>query len=151
MEDTLTFVSWMLAILLSYMIWKLWGKNWVEYFKTKDGLGILRGIVLAVVGITMLGALIWLFTGAAFAGTWVNDASVFAGLEQTRKQSPMCEQNTVDDRGTSNLGAVLNIWQSDSKRVRVNAKYTHHSCALGADDRQYDAAGIEVHWKVWER
>ena len=40
---------------------------------------------------------------------------------------------------------------TDSKRVRVNAKYTHHSCALGPDDRQYDAVGVELEWKVWER
>ena len=42
-------------------------------------------------------------------------------------------------------------YPNDSKSVRVNTKYTHHSCALGPDARQYDAVGVELEWKVWER
>ena len=151
MSDAFLFVSLLVAILLTYMIWILWGRSWREYFSTKDGKGILKGIVLAPVVILIIAGLILLFSGAARAGTWFNDASVFAGLDYTKKLSPQCERNSVDERGTSNLGLRLNLWESDSRNVRVNSKYTHHSCALGPDDRQYDAIGVELEWRVWDR
>lgn len=151
MSDAILFVGLMLAVLLPYMVWKLWGKNWIEFFKTEDGKGILRGIILAPLVIFLLGLALLLLPGKASAGTWANDASVFAGLDYTRKLSPQCERNAIDERGTSNLGLRFNMWQSESKNVRVNTKYTHHSCALGADDGQYDALGIELEWKVWQR
>lgn len=145
------FVGLLLVILLGYMAFVLRGRNWIEYFRTKDGLGILKGIVLAPLVILVIAGIILLFSGAAQAGTWFNDASVFAGLDYTKKLSPQCERNSVDDRGTSNLGLRLNLWESDSRNVRVNSKYTHHSCALGPDDRQYDAIGVELEWRVWDR
>jgi hypothetical protein len=151
MTDALIFIGLLLIILLCYLAWKLRGKNWIEYFKTEDGIGILRGIVLAPIVILLIAAVLSLLPSNARAGTWVNDASVFVGIDYTNKLSPSCQSNTVDDRGTSNLGARLNLWQSNSLGMRVNSKYTHHSCVLGADDRQYDALGIELDWKVWER
>lgn len=151
MSDAFLFVGLLVAILLIYMIRMLWGRSWRDYFSTRDGRGILKGIVLAPVVILIIAGLILLFSGAAQAGTWFNDASVFAGLDYTKKLSPQCERNSVDERGTSNLGLRLNLWESDSRNVRVNSKYTHHSCALGPDDRQYDAVGIELEWRVWDR
>lgn len=151
MSDAVIFVGLLLAILLVYMVRTLWGRSWRDYFATKDGMGILKGIVLAPIVILILAALFMLLPGRASAGTWLNDASVFAGLDYTRKLSPQCERNEVDERGTSNLGLRLNLWESDSRRVRLNSKYTHHSCALGPDDRQYDAVGVELEWRVWER
>lgn len=151
MSDAIIFVGLLLTILLSYMAWTLRGRSWREFFATKDGKGILKGIVLAPTLILILAGLILLFSGAAQAGTWLNDASVFAGLDYTKKLSPQCERNSVDERGTSNLGLRLNLWESDSRNVRVNSKYTHHSCALGPDDRQYDAVGVELEWRVWDR
>lgn len=151
MKDAILFVALMVGVLLAYMGWKLRGRSWREYFGTKDGKGILRGIVLAPLAILLIALAFALVPSCARAGTWLNDASVFAGLDHTRKLSPQCRANDVDERGTSNLGARLNLWQSDSRRARVNAKYTHHSCALGRDDRQYDAVGLELEWRVWER
>lgn len=150
--DALLYVVLMVAVLLAYMAWRLRGVNWREYFSTRDGLGILRGIVLAPAAILLIGFVLWLILPSrAIAGTFFNDASVFVGLDYTNKLSPQCERNSVDDRGTSNLGARLNLWESESRAVRVNSKYTHHSCALGADDKQYDAVGVELEWKVWAR
>lgn len=151
MQDAIIFIGLLLAILLGYMVWKLWGHSWKEYFSTKDGLGILKGIILAPVIIIIIALFLFLIPGAHAQGTWFNDASVFAGLDYTKKLSPQCERNAIDDRGTSNLGVKLNIWESESRRVRVNSKYTHHSCALGVDDRQYDGVGVELEWKVWSR
>lgn len=151
MRDALLFVGLMLVVVLFYMAWKLRGKDWRAYFSTRDGLGILRGIVVAPLAIVALGAVLAMFSSCARAGAWFNDASVFAGLDYTKKLSPQCERNAVDERGTSNLGLRLNVWESDSRKLRVNTKYTHHSCALGSDDRQYDAVGVELEWRVWER
>ena len=151
MKDALIFVGLMVAVVLLYIAWKLRGRSWREYFSTRDGKGILRGIIIAPGAILLIALALSLMPSCAQAGTWFNDASVYAGLDWTKKLSPQCEPNPVDERGTSNLGARLNLWQSDSRRVRVNAKYTHHSCALGRDDRQYDAVGLELEWRVWER
>lgn len=151
MRDALIFTGLMVAVVLLYIAWKLRGRSWREYFGTRDGKGVLRGIIIAPGAILLIALLFSLLPSCARAGTWLNDASVYAGLDWTKKLSPQCKPNSVDDRGTSNLGFKLNLWQSDSKRVRVNTKYTHHSCALGRDDRQYDAVGVELEWKVWER
>lgn len=151
MFDAILFASLMVITVLLYVTWRLRGRSWVDYFKTKDGLGILRGLVIAPLAILAIGFVLWLLSTPAHAGSWLNDASVFAGLDYTRKLSPQCERNAIDERGTSNLGVVLNVWESDSRAVRVNSKYTHHSCALGVDDRQYDALGVELVWRVWGR
>jgi hypothetical protein len=151
-SDALIFVGLILVVLFSYMVWKLRGINWIEYFKTKDGKGILKGIILAPIAIIVIALALSLLPAKAQAsGTWFNDASVFIGIDSTKKVSPQCIPDAVDNRGTSNLGARLNIWQSDSKNIRLNSKYTHHSCVLGKDDRSYDAVGIELEWRVWQR
>ncbi len=151
MRDAMIFVGLMVAVVLLYIAWKLRGRSWREYFSTRDGKGILKGIIIAPGAILLIALVLSLLPSCAQAGTWLNDASVYAGLDFTHKRSPQCWANRIDDRGTSNLGFKLNLWQSDSKRVRVNTKYTHHSCALGPDDRQYDAVGLEIEWRVWER
>ncbi len=151
MQNAYIFTGLLVAILLLYMIVKLRGKNWIEYFKTKDGKGILKGIVLAPIVIMIIAFMLSLLPTSASAGTFFNDASVFAGIDYTKNVSPSCERNSTDDHGTSNLGFKINTWQSASGDVRVNSKYTHHSCVLGRDDRQYDAIGVELEWKVWKR
>jgi len=148
--DAIIFVGLLLVILLSYMAWFLRNVNWKEYFSTKTGKGILKGIILAPAIILLIAGFFYLIPSAN-AGTWLNDASVFAGIDYTKKLSPQCDNNNIDDRGTSNLGVRLNVWESESKNVRLNSKYTHHSCVLGTDDRQYDAVGIELEWRVWKR
>jgi len=92
-----------------------------------------------------------LFNAASAQGRWFTEAGVFIGLDSTLKQSPQCQVNAVDNRGTSNLGMFVNIWQSQSDRLQVNFKYTHHSCALGADRNAYDAFGVELRWVLWKR
>lgn len=149
LADALIFVSVILVAVLSYLLWKLGSPaKWVAYFKTEDGLGILKGIVLAPAVIIVIAIVLSLLPSKAKA-EWLNDASVFAGIDVSKKKSPMCEVNDVDERGTSNLGFRVNVWQSESENIRVNSKYTHHSCVLGSDDKTYDALGVEVEWKVW--
>lgn len=148
--DLIIYLAILLAAMFSYMLWKLGSPlKWPEYFSTDTGKGILKGIILAPAIIIAIGLLLMLLPSKAKAGTWLNDASVYAGIDYTRKLSPMCDSNLIDDRGTSNLGVRVNVWQQGA--VRVNSKYSHHSCVLGSDNRQYDAIGLEVEWQVWRR
>ena len=148
MPSLMEFIVGLLVVLFVWLLWSLRGENLKEYFRTKDGLGILKGIVLAV-GFAVGLAVLFSLTGCS--GTYVNDASVYAGLDYTKKLSPQCEATGPDDRTTSNLGVRVNLYESADERFRTNAKYTHHSCAFSPDDRQYDALGVELEYKLWER
>jgi hypothetical protein len=131
-----------------FFIWAAWSLRGIkprDYFKTKTGQGILTGIV----SVTVLTIGLVLLSGCT--GTYFNDASVYAGLDYTKKDSPMCEQSGPDSHSTSNLGLKGNIYQSEDKRLRFNGKYTHHSCAFNEDSKSYDAIGAEIEYKLWER
>lgn len=140
------FVLALLGLLLIVMSIVLRKVSWREYFSTRTGKGILKGIVLAVVFAVALA----LLSGCA-GGTYFNDASVYAGLDHTKKLSPQCEDRGPDNRTTSNLGLRGNLYESQDGRFRTNAKYTHHSCAFSPDDKSYDALGVELEYKLWSR
>lgn len=148
MDSIFEFIIVLFVLLAVWFLWSLRGQNIKEYFRTRDGKGVLKGIVLAVVFAVGLAVL---FSLGGCSGTYVNDASVYAGLDRTKKLSPQCEATGADDRTTSNLGVRVNLYESADERFRTNAKYTHHSCAFSPDDRQYDAVGVELEYKLWER
>lgn len=164
-KEGLLVLTIVLAIVLGLLLWKVGPKGLRAYFSTKEGKGILKGIVLSPIVIGIIAVVLalggWLLSGKAHAegldlssrvhGTFFNDASVFMGIDRTRGTSPQCWEGGVDNRSTSNLGARLNVWQNPSGNVRLNAKYTHHSCALNRDRNGYDALGIELEWYVWRR
>lgn len=133
-------VGWALFILLHHRV------NPITYFSSQTGLGILKGVVLAIAF-----AAVTAFIGSANADEvkWFKDAEVFAGIDQTFDTSPQCVRGGLDDRATSNLGLRLNVYENGP--FRINSKYTHHSCAFGEDDDGYDAVGIELIYKFWER
>lgn len=120
--------------------------NLKEWATSRTGKGILKGIVLATVFCVGMAAI-----GMANAGTMFNDASVYFGLDHTKKLSPMCENEGPDSRTTSNIGLKLNIYRSDDQRFSVGSKYTHHSCAFSPDAKSYDALGFIVEYKFWQR
>lgn len=140
------FVVILLSVLTIWMLVRLRDVNLGEYFKTKDGLGILKGIVIALAVVLALAV-----TSKALAGEFVYEASVFAGLDATKNESPLCERGSVDDKTTSNLGVKLGLFRSDDKKLATRLKYTHHSCAFGPDDNSYDGVGLEVEYKLWQR
>lgn len=121
--------------------------NPITYFMSQTGLGILKGIVLAI-----LFAAVLAFLGEkaqADEVKWFKEAEVFTGLDYTNRTSPQCVAGGIDGRSTSNLGLKLNVYQNGP--FKVNSKYTHHSCAFGEDDKGYDAFGIELIYKFWSR
>ena len=141
-----------LIIIWSLIVFKGNVKKMFEYFKTNLGLGAVKSALLAIFSIAVISLAIYLMPNNAHAqGSWFNDAGVYMGLDYTKKPSPQCVEDSVDNRGTSNLGFKANIWQSESKLIRVNSKYTHHSCFIGKDRNGYDGFGVEVEWKLWSK
>lgn len=158
LSDLWIVLALVLAVLVGLLLWKVGPRNLLPYFKTKGGKGVLKGIILAPLVIVLLAVAVWFIPGNAKAqgldtryGSWLNDASVFMGIDRTKKISPQCAAGGYDDRSTSNMGLRLNIWQSPSKNVRFNTQYTHHSCALNPDRNSYDALGVQVEWLIWSR
>lgn len=159
--DLLIVIGFVFAVCLGLLLWKVGFKNLPSYLKTKDGKGVAKGFILAPIIIIAVGLVMFLIPGKSQAsepplnlsipGTWFNDASVFMGIDRTRKQSPQCQSGGFDDRSTSNMGFKANVWQSPSKNVRFNLMYTHHSCALNPDRNSYDAIGAQVEWFIWNR
>lgn len=118
--------------------------NMIKYFKTKEGRGVLVGIVLFV-GIGLLSV-------SVFAeNKYLAYGEVFLGIDNTKNTSPMCEPSKNSDRLTSNGGFRLNLVQSEDRRFEFNTKYTHHSCAFGSDRKSYDAIGLEATYKFWSK
>jgi len=137
-----------LAILLfvtAYLI-KEFGhpSNAIRYFKTKDGKGVLIGIVL--------------FIGLALASTfvkadevWFTYGEVYVGMDEMKGVSPQCKSGSQSDKSTSNGGVRFNIYRSQDRRFHWNLKYTHHSCAFNPDRNGYDALGFEFTYRFFMR
>lgn len=143
MTDLVYFIVAMIVTTVGWAAWSLRNESFIEYFKTRDGLGILKGIVLAILFAVILAA-----SSKVFAEDgWFTEGEVFAGIDQTFNPSPMCIRGSVDDKATSNIGIRVNVWESGNFSIR--SKYTHHSCAFGEDDSGYDAIGIELVFKLW--
>lgn len=158
--DLLIVLALVFLICCGLVVWRIGPSNLPAYLRTNDGKGVARGVILAPAVIIAIALLMYLLPGKARAdaplnleipGTWFADAGVFMGLDRTKGVSPQCVAGGYDDRSTSNMGVRLNVWESPSRLVRVNAKYTHHSCALNPDRNGYDGVGIEVEWRIWNR
>lgn len=122
----------------------------LSYFKTAAGKNALPGMLIAVGAFVAL----VIFTGDVFGDEiksdeweWFNSGGIHLGIDFTKDQSPQCDFNSIDNNGTSNLGAWMNIIEYGD--TSVNLQYTHHSCALGVDRNTYDAMGISVRYKLW--
>ena len=159
LTDLLIVLALVFAVCGAVIVWKIGPGNLADYLRTREGKGVAKGVILAPTIIILIALAMYLLPGKARAqplnleipGTWFNDAGVFMGLDRTKGVSPQCVAGGYDDRSTSNMGVRLNVWESPSKNVRVNAKYTHHSCALNPDRNGYDGLGIEVVWMIWRR
>lgn len=143
-----------IAVFITFKMKKI---SFKAFVKGEAGNGAISSALLALSSIAIIAFLIFIVPNNANAdflqdGSWFNDAGVYVGLDYTIKPSPQCQINDpTDDRGTSNLGFKQNIWQDRTKTLRINAKYTHHSCFLGSDRNGYDGFGVEVEWKLYSR
>ncbi len=146
MESSTLYIVLMVVIVAVALAWKLPPTQWKAYFSSDDGKGILKGVALAM----LFGIILAVLTGCS-SGSYMNSASVYTGLDHTMSQSPQCKTNKVDNNFTSNLGLRANVWQSDDELLKVHGKYTHHSCAFGPDRNSYDAPGIELEYKLWNK
>ena len=152
MNNSITeFVLTTLLLLAVVTIYAFWGKGWPyvkSYFASDAGKGVLKGIILATGSVTLLAIL---STVVGCSGTYLNEASVYAGLDSTKNISPQCEAEGPNDRLTSNLGARVNLYESEDGRFSNNLQYTHHSCAFNIDATGYDAYGFQLDYKIWNK
>ena len=147
-------ISFVVIFISAAITFKLKKKSVVKFFAENNG--ALFSAILAITVVSVLALFIFLIPNNANAniisdGSWSNDAGVYLGLDYTKDHSPQCIGDSFDNRGTSNLGAWWNIWQSKDENLRISARYTHHSCYLGEDDNTYDAIGVQVEWELWKR
>lgn len=121
-------------------------KEYWMYFEGKTNmiLGILK-IPAIFVG---LGLLLHLCTTEVEAGErkWFDGGSVYAGIDYNpNSPSIFCVLQGVNNKYNSNMGVIFNVTRRD--HVSLNAKYTHHSCAINPDAPiNYDAIGIYASW-----
>lgn len=149
-----SYLEYLLFIGIIVCLWGAWRlrinslDDLNQYRRSDDFKDAFGGIARALLFAALLGALVLLI---GCSGTYMNDASVYAGLDLTDDLSPMCTPDSTDDRSTSNIGLRVNAYESNDGRFRANGKYTHHSCAYGHDAEGYDAVGIELEYTFWER
>ena len=151
------FVATTLFFITLMFIWvwyKLPCKSWncfKAYFlsvETGGGKGALEGIAASVIITAIIAGLVTLaYSSTAKAEVrFLEETSIFAGLESTLKTSPMCYSDGVDDKLTSNLGIRQHL--VGYKDINLNLQYTHHSCAVNRDSKAYDAFGVQVEWSI---
>lgn len=126
----------------------------VDYSMTKlkehfaySGAGAWEGIIGAAVAVLVLTLIAWLFIQPAQASEykWFDETVIYGGIDYTKKPSPLCWENDVDDRMTSNLGFRQNIVKRNN--IVLGGQYTHHSCVTGRDKNAYDAYGVFIEWR----
>lgn len=155
-----------LAIVALLVLWRIPKPK--DYFtKDPDGKNAAVGLfgavpvlkLLCIAFVVLLVSLSYFFapsahaasSSALFPGTWFNDARLYMGVDYARKPSAHCWAGGHDDRTASNMGLVLNVWESQNERVRFNGKYRHNSCAINRDRNTTDAIGVEVEILLWCR
>lgn len=117
------------------------GVSLIDHLKTKEGKGILFGMVafpVVLFAITLL-------SGCSGA-TYMNETEVFMGVDRSRNQSALCKEGGSDDRISSNGGLRQNVVRLG--RLDINAGYLHKSCAISPDYRSIDAGFIEGVWTI---
>ncbi len=119
-----------------------------QYFSTKEGRGVLTGIILAV---AISVAIAFIFPNKVAAGDYefFSTAELFVGLDQTNKVSPFCTDGANSNKLTSNIGAELSLIRLSSGLSDIRLKYNHHSCAVNPDQNSYDSVGITVKYVLF--
>ncbi len=119
-------------------------RRWKEWAPSA-ALGVGAVLVFALV-MWLLVLMLGLFLGhrSAHAGEWFTDASAYLYVEKPWNDPGICYYSPVDM--TSNLGADVTIWRGGYRHAAVewHARLTHHSCAFGRDNRDYNAAGVGI-------
>lgn len=149
-------IKFLVATLLLLTIWAAFSFRKMSlaeikaYFSDRTGLGILKGVALALAVILLSFLASWAFADDK-EGSYLNYVSIYAGLDYTKNESPLCEPVGVDSHTTSNMGFRANLYESYGKQFSVNSKYTHHSCAFSPDENSYDAVGVEIEYRLWNK
>lgn len=140
----LYFVVGIVASVVISMLLVLKSKKNIKHF-IKNEKSVIKGIIMVVVLIPFIAFVIEEAFGEPTA---FNYAEAYAGLDYGKKRLPMCDPGGNNDRLVSNVGFLLNVLQTEDKKLDLNAKYTHHSCAYNDDFWDYDALGFELVYRI---
>lgn len=140
----------LVAMLITFAFYKAgWSKakfkeNWIH--SEGDDKPMWRGIMF-IIGVPLLMGLV-LYAGNVKSAEykWFDEATVYVGLDYTENTNPLCGQLGASDRISSNMGFTQSIVKKDM--MNINMKYTHHSCAISADQNSYDAVGVMIEWTI---
>lgn len=95
----------------------------------------------------MLACLIFI-SGCSY-GTFNNGASAFFGVDYTKNVSPMCRAGNQYDHTNSNMGLKYHLFNSNNDKLKLDVKYTHHSCVIGPDAAGYDGIGTVIEYELF--
>ena len=92
------------------------------------------------------------YSARSKADSYFNYLEMFVGVDYDFKNQVFCQKPVpeivADDKWTSNVGFRGNIYRSTDRKLEVNLKYQHHSCAFNQDRPTYDAGGIEITYRI---
>ncbi len=151
--ETFIFYTSILLLLACGLTLYVYGssKKAKEFWATSKGKNVRAGIVMFVGLGVALAFLTMPSKSEAVELEYFQYGEVFLGVDNTFTSSPQCKKDQHNERLTSNGGFRFNVLRTTNKKVEVNAKYQHHSCAFNQDDLKYDALGIEIVWKLWSK
>lgn len=156
LEQALTYLSIMSSFLTALFIW-----SWVTlgsfkeaklHWKSKKLFGDMKALLwLPIVIMLILNSVEASERDEDKFITYFNWVEIDTGLEyQVGKPYVQCvEAETLLDQVGSNLGVTINIIEF-TDTIQINAKYTHHSCAVESDKDVADAIGLMMTWR-WDR
>jgi len=131
---------------------KFWKNNEGEGSAASAALGIFIIIGFAFVGYSLFYSANTKASSDMFmGGTLFNEFGVYIGIDATLKTSAQCVEGGTDDKLTSNMGLVGNLWRHQNKRHELDGKYTHHSCVFGKDRNGYDGLGLNYTYWFYRR
>lgn len=139
----------LITVVVAYLLYKTIRYYGITWVKTREGKGVLFGLLAAPVVAIVIALLLSLISGCSY----IKDpyVEVYAGVERTKNLSPQCERGGADDKLTSNLGVNLCTTASKDGKTTACVVYRHHSCAITEDDRSYDAFGFQVSRRAYIR
>jgi hypothetical protein len=158
MKIMLSFIAVILG-LASFYVFIIKGKSFA-FWKKNEGEGSAASAALGIsviVGFAFIGYSLFYSANAKagsdmfLGGTLFNEFGVYIGIDSTFKTSPQCVEGGTDDKLTSNMGAVGNIWRHVNKRHDLSGKLTHHSCVFGKDRNGYDGLGLMYTYWFYRR
>ena len=128
------------------------GYTWPEFLDDprskpalKSAVKGLSAVIILAVAITVLALFIPKAEAIPHKVKFFTKAGVFLGVDYVNN-SPQCEQRSLDEDWTSNLGAWIRAVEWGN--LSIDGRFTHHSCGVGTDRNEYNGPGIHLNYEI---